>query len=151
MGCVKSWREVAQDCIERMDSEEEQLIRIPASASLFKIERLALTLLWQWCTLVLDIGAKIRLNYFGLINVPDCPASAATICCLYTVSALSTTAATALSSLPLSITVFLSFSDAVRVSVCQMMGIRAPVWFIKLVLEKQKKKKKEKKKKKKKK
>ncbi|EAS27172.3 uncharacterized protein CIMG_12586 [Coccidioides immitis RS] len=98
--------------------------------------------------LVLGIGAKIRLNYFGLIDAPDYPTPAATTHCLHAVSVLPTTAATASPPSSLSTTVFLSFPGAVRVSVCQMTDIRAPVWFTKLVLEKQKEKKEKKKKKK---
>ncbi|EAS37587.2 uncharacterized protein CIMG_12599 [Coccidioides immitis RS] len=82
--------------------------------------------------LVLGISTKIGLNYFGLIDVPDCPVSAATTCCLCAASASPTTAA---ASLP--------FSGAIRVSACQMVSIRAPVWFTKLVLEEQKEKKEE--------
>ncbi|EAS34271.2 uncharacterized protein CIMG_13450 [Coccidioides immitis RS] len=96
-------------------------------------------------------NTKIGLNYFGLIDVSDCPVSAVTICCLYAAPALSTTVAAAPPPLPLLTTVSLSLSGTVRVSVCQMMNIRASVQFTKLVLEKQKKKKEKKKKKKKKK
>ncbi|KMU92658.1 hypothetical protein CIHG_10431 [Coccidioides immitis H538.4] len=97
--------------------------------------------------LVLGIGAKIGLNYFSLIDASDYSAPAATTCCLCAASALSITTATALSSLPLPTTTSLPLSGAVRVSTCQMAGIRAPVWFIKLVLEEQEEKKKKKKKK----
>ncbi|EAS35383.3 uncharacterized protein CIMG_12846 [Coccidioides immitis RS] len=89
--------------------------------------------------LILDISAKIRLNYFSPIDVSDCSASAATTCHLHAVSTSSTTTA-----------IFLPSPGTIRVSVCQITDIRAPVWFTKPVLEKQKEKKKEKKKKKKK-
>ncbi|EAS37400.3 uncharacterized protein CIMG_12637 [Coccidioides immitis RS] len=101
--------------------------------------------------LVLDIDAKIGLNYFGLIDVPDCPASAATTHYLYAAPASSTTAAAASPSLSLSTTTSLPLSGAVRVSICQITDIRVLVWFTKLVLEKQKEKQKKEKKKKKKK
>ncbi|KMU92708.1 hypothetical protein CIHG_10495 [Coccidioides immitis H538.4] len=100
--------------------------------------------------LVLGISTKIRSNYFDLIDVPDCSAPAAIICCLHAVSALLTTAATTPPPPPLPITAFLPPSGAVRVSACQMADIRAPVWFTKLVLEEQEEEKKEKKKRKKK-
>ncbi|EAS27190.2 uncharacterized protein CIMG_12574 [Coccidioides immitis RS] len=101
--------------------------------------------------LVLGIGAKIRSNYFGLIDTPDHPAPAATIHCLCATPAPLTTAAATSSPSPLFTTISLSPSSAVRVSACQMADIRAPVWFTKPVLEEQEKKEKKKKKKKKKK
>ncbi|EAS30365.3 uncharacterized protein CIMG_12995 [Coccidioides immitis RS] len=85
--------------------------------------------------LVLGISAKIRSNYFSLIDVPDHPAPAATTCCLCAASTLPTTAAISLPSL-----------GAVRISACQMVGIRASVQFTKLVLEKQKEEEKKEKK-----
>ncbi|EAS35387.3 uncharacterized protein CIMG_12842 [Coccidioides immitis RS] len=86
-------------------------------------------------SLVLGISTKIRLNYFSLIDASDYPAPAAIICHLYAVSVLLTTTA-----------IFLPPSGAVRVSACQIINIRASVWFTKPVLKKQKEKKKEKKK-----
>ncbi|KMU92552.1 hypothetical protein CIHG_10359 [Coccidioides immitis H538.4] len=85
--------------------------------------------------LVLGIGAKIRSNYFSLIDVPDHSAPAATTCYLHATSALPTTA-----------TAFLPSPGTVRISTCQMAGIRAPVWFTKLVLEEQEEEEKKKKK-----
>ncbi|KMU73360.1 hypothetical protein CISG_10013 [Coccidioides immitis RMSCC 3703] len=99
--------------------------------------------------LVLDIGAKVRSNYFALIDAPDHSASAVTIHCLCATSAPPTTAAATPPPPSLSTTISLPPPSAVRVSACQMAGIRAPVWFRKPVLEEQEKKKKEKKKKKK--
>ncbi|EAS37574.3 uncharacterized protein CIMG_12604 [Coccidioides immitis RS] len=104
--------------------------------------------------LILDISAMTESNYFSLIDVSDCPASAAPIsatiiCCLCSASAPSTTPATAPPPLPSLTTTSLSLSSANRVSTCQMVGIRAPVWFTKPVLEEQKEEKKKKKKKKK--
>ncbi|EAS28665.3 uncharacterized protein CIMG_13345 [Coccidioides immitis RS] len=98
--------------------------------------------------LVLDINAKIELNYFSLINVPDHSAPAATTYCLYAAPAPPTTAAAALPPLPPSTTASLPLSGTVRVFTCQMVSIRAPVWFTKPVLEEQEKKKEKKKKKK---
>ncbi|KMU92439.1 hypothetical protein CIHG_10307 [Coccidioides immitis H538.4] len=84
--------------------------------------------------LVLGISAKIRSNYFSPIDAPDCPAPAATTCHLHAAPTPPTTAAASLPSF-----------GAVRVSACQMAGIRAPVWFTKPVLEEQKEKKEKKK------
>ncbi|KMP07976.1 hypothetical protein CIRG_07657 [Coccidioides immitis RMSCC 2394] len=98
--------------------------------------------------LVLGISAKIRLNYFGLIDASDCSAPVIITCCLHTAFTLSTTAVTTSLSLSLFTTASLSSSSAVRVSTCQIISIRVPVQFTKPVLEKQKKKKKKKKKKK---
>ncbi|KMP05007.1 hypothetical protein CIRG_04688 [Coccidioides immitis RMSCC 2394] len=70
--------------------------------------------------LVLGISAKIRSNYFDLINVSDYPTSAVTIHHLYAVSVPPTTAAAAPSPPLLPIIIFLPFSDAIRVSACQM-------------------------------
>ncbi|EAS37500.3 uncharacterized protein CIMG_12618 [Coccidioides immitis RS] len=89
--------------------------------------------------LVLDISAKIRSNYFGLIDVPDHSTPAATTHHLHAAPVLPTTAAA-----------FLPPSSTIRVSTHQMTGIRASVWFTKLVLEKQEKEEKKKKKRKKK-
>ncbi|EER29810.1 hypothetical protein CPC735_011280 [Coccidioides posadasii C735 delta SOWgp] len=104
--------------------------------------------------LVLDISIMTGLNYFDLIDVSDCsvsaaPVSAVTICCLYSAPTSLTTSAAAPPSLSLPTTTSLSFSGTDRVSACQMVGIRAPVWFTKLVLEEQEEKKKKKKEKKK--
>ncbi|EAS30184.3 uncharacterized protein CIMG_13156 [Coccidioides immitis RS] len=93
--------------------------------------------------LVLGIGAKIGLNYFSLIDAPDHPASAATTCCLHAAPALPTTAAAAPPPPPPPTTTSLSPPGAVRVSTCQMAGIRAPVQFTKLVLEEQEEEEKE--------
>ncbi|KMU84261.1 hypothetical protein CIHG_02047 [Coccidioides immitis H538.4] len=98
--------------------------------------------------LILGISAKIRLNYFSSINVPDHPAPAATTHCLHAVPAPPTTTAAAPPPLPLLIITSLPPSGAVRVSTHQMAGIRAPVWFTKPVLEEQKEEKEKKKKKK---
>ncbi|KMU74191.1 hypothetical protein CISG_10190 [Coccidioides immitis RMSCC 3703] len=98
--------------------------------------------------LVLGISAKIRLNYFSLIDVPDYPAPAATTCCLHAAPTLPTTAAAASPPPSPPTTVSLPPPGTVRVSACQMAGIRAPVWFTKLVLEEQEEEKKKKKKKK---
>ncbi|KMU74346.1 hypothetical protein CISG_10352 [Coccidioides immitis RMSCC 3703] len=95
-----------------------------------------------------DTLAKIRLNYFGLIDASDCSAPVIITCCLHTAFTLSTTAVTTSLSLSLFTTASLSSSSAVRVSTCQIISIRVPVQFTKPVLEKQKKKKKKKKKKK---
>ncbi|EFW14264.1 conserved hypothetical protein [Coccidioides posadasii str. Silveira] len=98
--------------------------------------------------LVLGISAMTRSNYFYLINVSDhpistVPASAATIHCLHSVSALPTTPATA-SLLLLSLTTISLFpTGADRVSACQMADIRGP----KKKKKKKKKKKRDKKKK----
>ncbi|EAS31477.2 uncharacterized protein CIMG_13094 [Coccidioides immitis RS] len=97
--------------------------------------------------LVLGISAKIRLNYFGLIDAPDYSTPATTIHHLCAAPALSTTAAAASLSLPLPTITFLPPSGTVRVSTHQIVDIRAPVWFTKPVLEKQEKKEEEKKKK----
>ncbi|KMU92419.1 hypothetical protein CIHG_10229 [Coccidioides immitis H538.4] len=98
--------------------------------------------------LILDISIKIRSNYFSLINISDCSASAVIICYLHAASAPPTTTAAAPLPSSLFITTFLSLSGTIRVSACQITGIRASVWFTKSVLEKQEKKKKKKKKKK---
>ncbi|EAS28671.2 uncharacterized protein CIMG_13342 [Coccidioides immitis RS] len=98
--------------------------------------------------LVLGIGAKIRSNYFSLIDAPDCPAPAITTCHLCAAPTPPTTTAAAPPPLPLPTTASLSFSSTIRVSTHQMTGIRVSVWFTKPVLEKQEEKKKEKKKKK---
>ncbi|KMU72931.1 hypothetical protein CISG_09863 [Coccidioides immitis RMSCC 3703] len=71
-------------------------------------------------SLVLDINAKIELNYFSLINVPDHSAPAATTYCLYAAPAPPTTAAAALPPLPPSTTASLPLSGTVRVFTCQM-------------------------------
>ncbi|KMU92343.1 hypothetical protein CIHG_10166 [Coccidioides immitis H538.4] len=97
--------------------------------------------------LVLGISAKIGSNYFSLIDVPDCPAPAITIHCLHAVPALPTTAATTSLPPPSSTTAFLPPPGTVRVSAHQMMGIRAPVQFTKLVLEEQEEEEEEEKKK----
>ncbi|KMU73269.1 hypothetical protein CISG_09864 [Coccidioides immitis RMSCC 3703] len=97
--------------------------------------------------LVLGISAKIRSNYFSLIDAPDCPAPATTTCHLHAASTPPTTAAAALSPLPSPTTVSLPPPSAIRVFTCQMVGIRAPVQFTKLILEKQEEEKEEKKKK----
>ncbi|KMP02575.1 hypothetical protein CIRG_02267 [Coccidioides immitis RMSCC 2394] len=98
--------------------------------------------------LVLGISIKIRSNYFSLIDVSDHPISAIIIHCLYAASALPTTTVIT-SSPPLPpTTVFLPLSGIIRVSACQIAGIRASVWFTKPVLEEQKKEEKKKKKKK---
>ncbi|EAS30454.1 uncharacterized protein CIMG_13003 [Coccidioides immitis RS] len=98
--------------------------------------------------LVLDISAKIKLNYFSLINASDCPAPAVITCHLCAAPAPPTTTAAALPPLPLPIITFLPLPGTVRVSTCQMVGIRASVQFTKLVLEEQEEQEKEKKKKK---
>ncbi|KMU92617.1 hypothetical protein CIHG_10420 [Coccidioides immitis H538.4] len=97
--------------------------------------------------LILGISAKIRLNYFDLINAPDCSAPATIICCLHAAPALPTTTATTPPSLLLPTTASLPSPSIIRVSTCQITGIRAPVWFTKPVLEEQEKEEKEKKKK----
>ncbi|KMU92354.1 hypothetical protein CIHG_10150, partial [Coccidioides immitis H538.4] len=94
--------------------------RIPAPAPPFKIGRLALALLWQWHTLVLGISAKIGLNYFGLIDMPDCSAPAATTCHLHAAPAPPTTAAAAPPPPPPPTTASLPPPGAIRVSACQM-------------------------------
>ncbi|EAS27186.1 uncharacterized protein CIMG_12576 [Coccidioides immitis RS] len=96
--------------------------------------------------LVLDISAKIRSNSFSSIDVSDHPISATTICCLCAAPAPPTTTATTPPPPLLPTTAFLPPSSTIRVSAHQMAGIRAPVWFTKLVLEEQEKKKKKKKK-----
>ncbi|EER27117.1 hypothetical protein CPC735_024530 [Coccidioides posadasii C735 delta SOWgp] len=101
--------------------------------------------------LILGVSTKIRLNYFGLIDAPDYLIPATTTHCLHTAPTSLTTATAAPPSLPLPTTISLSLSGAIRVFTCQMVDIRASVWFTKPVLEEQEKKKKEKKKKKKKK
>ncbi|EER28942.1 hypothetical protein CPC735_036480 [Coccidioides posadasii C735 delta SOWgp] len=103
--------------------------------------------------LVLGISTMTGLNYFGLIDVPDhpAPAPAAIICCLCSAPASPTTPAAAPPPLSLPTTASLPPPGADRVSACQIVGIRAPVQFTKLVLEEQeeeKKKKEEEKKKK---
>ncbi|EAS29637.3 uncharacterized protein CIMG_13219 [Coccidioides immitis RS] len=98
--------------------------------------------------LVLDISAKIRSNYFSLIDASDHSTSAVTICHLCAAPPLPTTTATTSPPPPLPITAFLPSPSTIRVSTHQMTGIRAPVWFTKLVLEKQEEKKEKKKKKK---
>ncbi|KMU90937.1 hypothetical protein CIHG_08793 [Coccidioides immitis H538.4] len=70
--------------------------------------------------LVLGISTKIRSNYFDPINASDYPTSAVTIHHLYAVSVPPTTAAAAPSPPPLPIIIFLPFSDAIRVSACQI-------------------------------
>ncbi|KJF60888.1 uncharacterized protein CIMG_13303 [Coccidioides immitis RS] len=90
--------------------------------------------------LILDISAKIRLNYFSLIDAPDYSAPATTIHHLC--------AAPAPPPPPPPTTTSLPSLSTIRVSTHQMVGIRAPVWFTKPVLEEQKKKKEKKKKKK---
>ncbi|KMU72513.1 hypothetical protein CISG_09501 [Coccidioides immitis RMSCC 3703] len=97
-------------------------------------------------SLILGISAKIRLNYFSLIDVPDCPAPAATTCCLCAAPAPPTTTATAPPPLPLPTTASLPPSGTIRVSAHQMTGIRAPVRFTKPVLEEQEEEEKKKKK-----
>ncbi|EAS29845.3 uncharacterized protein CIMG_13188 [Coccidioides immitis RS] len=97
--------------------------------------------------LILGIGAKIRLNYFSLIDAPDHPTPATTthhLCAAPT--PLTTTAATPPPP-PLPTTAFLPPSSTIRVSACQMAGIRAPVQFTKPVLEEQEEKEEKKKKK----
>ncbi|EAS31679.3 uncharacterized protein CIMG_13114 [Coccidioides immitis RS] len=118
--------------------------------------------------LVLGISAKIRSNYFSLIDVPDCSAPAATTCRLraapapptapaatthrlHAAPAPPTTAAAAPPPPPPPTTASLPPPGAVRVSAHQIAGIRAPVQFTKLVLEEQEKEKEEKEKKEKKK
>ncbi|EAS27322.3 uncharacterized protein CIMG_13508 [Coccidioides immitis RS] len=91
--------------------------------------------------LVLGISAKIGSNYFSLIDVPDHPTPAAIICCLHAASALPTTTATTPSPPSPPITTSLPLSGTIRVSACQMAGIRAPVQFTKPVLEEQEKEK----------
>ncbi|EAS35537.3 uncharacterized protein CIMG_12827 [Coccidioides immitis RS] len=98
--------------------------------------------------LVLSISAKIRLNYFSLIDAPDHPTPAITTHCLHAAPILSTTAAAASPPPPLSTTTSLPPPGTIRVFACQIAGIRAPVWFTKLVLEEQEEEEKEKKKKK---
>ncbi|EAS27264.3 uncharacterized protein CIMG_13488 [Coccidioides immitis RS] len=93
--------------------------------------------------LVLGIGAKIRSNYFSLIDAPDHSASAATTHCLHAAPTLPTTAATTPPPLPPPTTASLPPPSTIRVSTCQMAGIRAPVWFTKPVLEEQEEEKKE--------
>ncbi|KJF60894.1 uncharacterized protein CIMG_13308 [Coccidioides immitis RS] len=104
--------------------------------------------------LILGISTMTELNYFSLINISDCPAPAApapaTITCHLCFVPAPPTTATASPSLLLLTIIFLSSPGADRVFICQIAGIRAPVWFTKLVLEEQKKEEKEKKKKKKK-
>ncbi|KMU92675.1 hypothetical protein CIHG_10370 [Coccidioides immitis H538.4] len=87
-----------------------------------------------------------ELNYFSLIDVSNYSASAAsvsavTICYLYSAPALPTTSAAAPPLLLLLITASLSSSGTDRVFAYQIVGIKASVWFTKLVLEEQKKKK----------
>ncbi|EAS37556.3 uncharacterized protein CIMG_12612 [Coccidioides immitis RS] len=97
--------------------------------------------------LILGISTKIGLNYFSPINVPDHPAPAATTHHLCAAPALPTTTAATPPPPPLSTTTSLPPPGAVRVSAHQMAGIRAPVWFTKLVLEEQKEKEEKEKKK----
>ncbi|KMP02572.1 hypothetical protein CIRG_02264 [Coccidioides immitis RMSCC 2394] len=104
---------------------------------------------------VILFHAMTRLNYFGPINVSDhpapaAPASAVIIHHLYSASILPTTSVTAPSPPPSPTTISLPPPGADRISTYQMADIRALVWFIKLILEKQKKKEEKKKKKKKK-
>ncbi|KMU78248.1 hypothetical protein CISG_06401 [Coccidioides immitis RMSCC 3703] len=96
--------------------------------------------------LILDISAKIRSNYFSLIDAPDHPAPATIIHHLHAAPALPTTTAAAPSPPSSFITTSLPPPSAVRVSACQMAGIRVPVQFTKPVLEEQKEKKEEEKK-----
>ncbi|EAS29667.3 uncharacterized protein CIMG_13211 [Coccidioides immitis RS] len=87
--------------------------------------------------LILGIDVKIGLNYFSLIDVPDCSAPAVITCHLCAASAPPTTTAATSPPLPSLTTASLSSSGAVRISTHQIAGIRAPVQFIKLVLEEQ--------------
>ncbi|KMU78441.1 hypothetical protein CISG_07445 [Coccidioides immitis RMSCC 3703] len=98
--------------------------------------------------LVLGINAKIRSNYFSLIDASDHSAPAVIICCLHAVSALPTTTATTPSPPSPLTTASLPPPGTIRVFTHQMAGIRVSVWFTKPVLEKQEEKKKKKKKKK---
>ncbi|EFW14501.1 conserved hypothetical protein [Coccidioides posadasii str. Silveira] len=70
-----------------------------------------------YLTLVLDIGAKIRLNYFSLINVSDYSVSATIICYLHAALTLQTTAVTTSSLLPSLTIISLPPPGTVRVSI----------------------------------
>ncbi|KMU74214.1 hypothetical protein CISG_10306 [Coccidioides immitis RMSCC 3703] len=98
--------------------------------------------------LVLDISAKIRLNYFSLIDVSDHPAPATTTHHLHAAPAHQLLLPLLTPPL-LPTTTFLPPPGTIRVSTHQMAGIRVPVQFTKLVLEEQEEKKEEKKEKKK--
>ncbi|EAS28452.3 uncharacterized protein CIMG_12971 [Coccidioides immitis RS] len=87
--------------------------------------------------LILGIGAKIRLNYFSPIDAPDHPAPATTTHNLCAAPAPPTTAAATPPPPPLPTTTSLPPPSTIRVSACQMAGIRAPVRFTKPVLEEQ--------------
>ncbi|EAS27148.2 uncharacterized protein CIMG_12592 [Coccidioides immitis RS] len=88
--------------------------------------------------LILGISTKIRSNYFSPIDAPDYSTPATITHHPHAALIPPTTAAT-----------FLSPPSIIRISTHQMVGIRAPVWFTKLVLEEQEEEKKKKKKRKK--
>ncbi|KMU75145.1 hypothetical protein CISG_04432 [Coccidioides immitis RMSCC 3703] len=85
-----------------------------------------------YLSLVLGISAKIGLNYFSLINAPDCPAPATIICHLHAASAPPTTAAAAP---PTTTTTHHHLPASLQhhqgLPPIKWGGIRAPVQFIK--------------------
>ncbi|KMU90615.1 hypothetical protein CIHG_08331 [Coccidioides immitis H538.4] len=154
MGCIKSFLCVHLFCTAGEEWHKTALKEWALKKNIIK----EICYFQSFTELILPVilfHVMTRLNYFGPINVSDhpapaAPASAVIIHHLYSAPVLPTTSVTAPSPPPSPTTTSLPPPGADRISTYQMAGIRALVWFTKLILEKQKKKEEKKKKKKKK-